>query len=1662
MKKHVKAASVIICAIIIIENLVPNISLRAESVSENDMFRQDENVANEYSVEENSLEKESDSEVILESVEDPNVVMEGEIWDGITLTEVEVTDRTNYIIDSASKLAWLVNQVNNGESFARRTIIITGLINLGLNNWAGINKNFEGEIQIINCEIVGLKGDSLLGNISPTNLVVDTVNITGIDCRGAILADVVNLRHSGKLIIHNSDFEGNVKPVENRTSGIIGTLRLNSGGTVDIACVNVKVDGGIATSSYSFKEPLTAGLIGKVDNNERDGNVYVTECTVDAQVSGKTTDGYTNAFAGGLFGVVSANYVYIDVCSIYGSVNAYGYKGYSGGMIGRLDCRTFLIQNCQVWTEVARNWHGASGNYFGSGGFLGGAYCSDSGNIRNCYVAGAIKGGIAFVSEKQKNEVTIENCYYDVTTTGLPHNQFVSKDFAYVDSLRDPYSKSYTSDEMKVQENYHDWDFEDVWIMGDDGYPTLRKNPCLEKPETIIPVDSKDAEEIAHAIQFRLSDYFDGIEVGKTHIEGPEIVLKEQNFKAFEMDTSVKIGEGQLKAEVSFDTENKLVKVLLGIDTSGKAGIKGTTGNRMCNKEWSDEYKEFKNLYKQMIDVNVKHSQQDNPWNKFQKLKGKMNKFQCDMLVSASMYACGYMEFSYETGKVVFSEGGLLEQASADVKFSGRIPQFPVCFWAVKIELNEKGEFIFKRIKQEIKPNFSITPSVRLTGEIGLGKKDGMIKAYVEGIVSGKLSAKIANYDPILSVDFDGKVCAIWYDILHQEEQQLFERTMQQNLYTAQGRDTSVAAEGLAQEKYINLEESSKEYDNLSIEESEESQKLAEFNQYLLRLTDTAPYSNPRLVAMSDGRMMLLYLGNDENKSHLNESTLYYSIFDGKSWTETKQVMNVPEKILGFNVCQENDRVYLVVNKANELLQESAEEYLTKGELYEIEYYEGAFSTPFCVTNPSKKIYEGGQRIFVKNDEIIVAWLENSENDTSLATGTNSLHVRKCIGTNWEEEETILVTEDSIETYTLGNFGADVACIYSTRQENSTDTISSYYSITDMKNVEKKEIESGNNFAFFAGSLYYLIDGNLMVYNADEKPVVFCENITNYELLDLNGELTVMTEVATEQGFELYQINKENDGVNKALRFTNQNGYIRDYDCIEWNGSIVTVLNRIEMTDNSSFLANGKPSIIVTGENKQYDVGIDYVYYNEKEFSLGKSCPMEVKLTNYGKNTMSEFDIKIKDNAGNILESEHVAKQLSSGASYTVGLVCNIPDTLENRTIYAEVTTELFETNLSNNKVSTTLSNIDLSFETVSIEKSINNKLLAKGAMINKGTDDSSAISIQVYKSIMGEDYIGYFESSGLKAGEKQTFEIEMDGEYIFDTRSEVRGYIFILDAKEDYDVDLSNNEVRVIIDEELVIQNEQGIKDMLAGIDQPDPKMPEKDPTEEKPDDDSDNTNVVFPPINLNGEEGGSVGQSQDKNNAPNEKKLIGKIIIDKKGYEYRFIRNKNKISLMFLGNNKKNYKTVSIPSSLKYKNKTYQVSAIANGALKNNRKLQKVIIGKNVCTIGKQAFCNCKKLKTVSIPSTVTEIGNDAFSGCSMLTKVTIPAKVKKIGSKAFYNCKKLKIVTMKTITLKSIGSKTFTGCAENLTVKVAKNKKKAYTKLLKKKIPAKAVIK
>jgi len=152
-----------------------------------------------------------------------------------------------------------------------------------------------------------------------------------------------------------------------------------------------------------------------------------------------------------------------------------------------------------------------------------------------------------------------------------------------------------------------------------------------------------------------------------------------------------------------------------------------------------------------------------------------------------------------------------------------------------------------------------------------------------------------------------------------------------------------------------------------------------------------------------------------------------------------------------------------------------------------------------------------------------------------------------------------------------------------------------------------------------------------------------------------------------------------------------------------------------------------------------------------------------------------------------------------------------------------------------------------------------------------------------------------------------------------------------------------------------------------------------------------------------------------------------------------------------------------VTIPTSIYYQGKNYNVTNIDNSAFLNSSRLTSITIPNCVTTIGNAAFGNCSGLTSLTIHKSVRSIGGNAFAGCSGLTSIVvedgntkydsrdgcnaiietatntllssckntvIPSSVTSIGDYAFSGCTGLTSIEIPS-SVTSIGKYAFQGC-------------------------------
>lgn len=108
-----------------------------------------------------------------------------------------------------------------------------------------------------------------------------------------------------------------------------------------------------------------------------------------------------------------------------------------------------------------------------------------------------------------------------------------------------------------------------------------------------------------------------------------------------------------------------------------------------------------------------------------------------------------------------------------------------------------------------------------------------------------------------------------------------------------------------------------------------------------------------------------------------------------------------------------------------------------------------------------------------------------------------------------------------------------------------------------------------------------------------------------------------------------------------------------------------------------------------------------------------------------------------------------------------------------------------------------------------------------------------------------------------------------------------------------------------------------------------------------------------------------------------------------------YIITSTENKTASFYKLENKKKT-SYTVPNVVKIDGITYTVTEIAAKAFKNNKKLKKVTIGKNITSIGKQAFYGCKKLKTITFKTKkLKSVGKQALKGIHKKATMKVPRK-------------------------------------------------------------------
>ncbi len=359
----------------------------------------------------------------------------------------------------------------NGNNYTISNIYIQGNSDSGnMGFWRQLS---SGTIQNLNIENINIEnldagffqGGSAGGLAGNTNGgIIENCTVTG----SIIVEGGFNVAYSGGLVgqnsatLNNCSFEGSVIDNRHAAGGLVGR--------------NLGPISNCTTNCYVQSTERTGGLVG-VNYDQ------ISNCFAIAHVDSSGDLYYYDDFAGGFVG--KSNGVILNSGCI-ADINCPNQMDAIGGFAGLNHFNSYyvfsgIIKNCYCQSAINAN------NVLQVGGFIGnngsdGTNPTDpnqaTGNcvIENCYSATGITldnytidvGGFAGANFDSR----ISNCYWNQQI--LPPQ--ITQSIAYDVNSTTENLLPLNTDEMKTQASYTNWDFINIWNIGENQtYPFLRQ-----------------------------------------------------------------------------------------------------------------------------------------------------------------------------------------------------------------------------------------------------------------------------------------------------------------------------------------------------------------------------------------------------------------------------------------------------------------------------------------------------------------------------------------------------------------------------------------------------------------------------------------------------------------------------------------------------------------------------------------------------------------------------------------------------------------------------------------------------------------------------------------------------------------------------------------------------------------------------------------------------------------------------------------------------------------------------------------------------------------------------------------------------------------------------------------------------------------------------------
>lgn len=732
----------------------------------------------------------------------------------------------------------------------------------------------------------------------------------------------------------------------------------------------------------------------------------------------------------------------------------------------------------------------------------------------------------------------------------------------------------------------------------------------------------------------------------------------------------------------------------------------------------------------------------------------------------------GYLD---DNANFVFLDGGIILKPSVSASKTHYVWFKPPVYFkgTIRGELEAILNLYINEVAKNFTPRGSMEGVVEVKGSLGVGI-DKILS--IEGGARGSLSM-LHEFDPeymniSMTIGAYASVQAIGFELFHQDWD-LLDKVIAEYPSSNDELDALLMVEDY---ECRLLDRSYTDYESefLANEDSVELMSVDAQNKVEHTFkTNVYTQADPQIVDLGDGMRVVVWVDDNNERSDINRTSLYYSYFDGTEWSDPCQVYDDGTSDFYPDLKLIDDTLYLTWSNANMEFDDS-----------------DSFETVFSSLDISVAVFDGCEFtniqcfgedmeadlspvIFGDEDFIQVVWITNTESDIFVSGNTNEIHVCEYTNGEWSESTVYESNLTSVESLDACMIDGEAIIAYSTNLgADHTDYSGFEIFVNDSRITENETCDSG--VCFYNDKLYWYNEGNIYEYDyiSDDKSMTIEKPIPTdrFEVLGDGENVAIVFAETDGFGNELaaYFYDSSSDNWSDSVILTDLDGYINGISGFyNENGEFEYVLSKRTLEDSSEN-KYGCTDLLLVNLTPTYNLSISDVIFNSLQLVSGNTLEIDVEVQNNGELSVDGYIIEVLNDAGEIVEVFDFDDCILPGKTHISKVFYEIEtEYFTPHNIVINVDIEPFsDYDDSDNEYMIDLNYNDIAIENVGYGFIDDERINVFGNLVNRGYEDASDIVVTLYKDNINSKPVDEIEiSNTLSSFDSEICSFEVDYE---------------------------------------------------------------------------------------------------------------------------------------------------------------------------------------------------------------------------------------------------------------------------------------------------------